>query len=133
MGVLFFSCSKKTTEAATEVEETTEMREERQGPRGDRPRGQRERINFDQLAAQLALSPEQEEQFVALNEDFQTKMQEMRDSGTDRMAMREQMRSMRDERSAELKKILTEEQFQQYEKIIAEQRGKRGGRRGGRE
>ncbi|MDX8339582.1 hypothetical protein SLH46_10335 [Draconibacterium sp. IB214405] len=51
----------------------------------------------------------------------------------DRSKMREKMTAMRADQEKEIKKILTDEQFEKYQKIMEERRSRRGGGPGARQ
>lgn len=72
----------------------------------------------------LGLSEEQTAKVSEINLKYATKMHEARQNNQgDFAAMREVMQTMRQEQDEELKTVLNETQFQQWEKIRAEQRG----------
>ncbi|MFV0590228.1 MAG: hypothetical protein ACK5M7_02480 [Draconibacterium sp.] len=90
----------------------------------------------EELTKALGLNKDQQAKVLALNtkmgEKRSSMFQEMRNGGGDREAMREKMTKLRDEEKAEMKKILTEDQYKKYEKYLEEQRARRGqGRPGG--
>lgn len=105
-------------------------------------RGQR---NFDpkemakrqteELTKALNLNKDQQKKVLTLNNEMADKMSAVREdmrNGGDREAMREKFRKVREEQNKEMKKILTEAQYEKYEKYLEEQRAKRGqGRPGG--
>ncbi|MDL2255017.1 MICOS complex subunit MIC60 [Parabacteroides sp. OttesenSCG-928-G06] len=81
---------------------------------------------------ELKLEGEKAEKFKEIQnkymEKMRTEMQTMRDAGnTDREAMRTKMTKMNEDRDAEIKKILTEEEFKKYQEILSKepQRGQR--------
>ncbi len=138
-----FSCSKKTNEVAATTKSTAPVAEsrdsasddgERRGRRGEGRRGNpEERAKREaEMYAQLNLSEAQQTKVKEINEKYRTKMRTAREnSDGDRDAIRANMMKMRDEQHAELKNIMTAEQFEKFKKIQEAQRGKRGGRRGG--
>lgn len=107
------------------------------------PGGQR---NFDpkemakrqteELTKELGLNKDQAKKVLELNTKSMEKMSEMRgqmrDGGGDREAMLEKMQKSRDEQNAEMKKILTDDQYKKYEKYLEERRARRGGGGGNR-
>jgi len=146
---VMFSCKSK--EKVTEVASQPEVKQMegrrggnvRPGERGNRGDWQaRQKERQAKLYADLGLSEAQITKMDEIREGTQAKMQamraDMRDGNTDRMVMREKMEAIRDSEVAEVKKIMTEEQFTKYEKFLAErkaqrgERGGRGGRSGGR-
>lgn len=143
-----FSCSKKTNEvaatktttsmaeskesAASGLDEKSERSAEgrREGRRGGSPEDRQKRQ--DELYAQLNLSEVQKTKVTEINDSYRTKMQNLRrNSDGDREAMRASMMKMRDAQNAELKNIMTAEQFEKFTAIQKAQRGKRGGGRRG--
>lgn len=56
---------------------------------------------------------------------------EMRNGNGDRDAMREKMGKIRDTQNKEMKKILSDEQYEKYEKYLEERRAEMRQRRGG--
>ena len=143
---LFFSCSKKTNEVAVTSNPTTTMAESKEsaqprGERAERDRGERKRPSpeerqkrQDEMYAQLNLSEAQKIKVEEINTNYQTKMRTMRENNDGgREAMRASMMKMREEQNAELKNVMTAEQFDKYLKIQESQKGRRGGRgrRGG--
>ncbi|MBN1767050.1 MAG: hypothetical protein JXR50_11630 [Prolixibacteraceae bacterium] len=73
----------------------------------------------DEMVELLNLNADQTEKVQKLNEKYQEKQSEMfqgMQGGGDFASMREKMETMNKEKAAELKEILTEEQFAKYEK-----------------
>jgi Spy/CpxP family protein refolding chaperone len=98
---------------------SSDFREVRRGDEGRR--GGR----FEQVINQLNLTQEQRSQVDTIFEDARTQVAELRKESEPRFS---EVRKMTDER---LKKVLTEEQWQQFEKMMSESRGRgRRGRRG---
>ena len=67
---------------------------------------------------------------------FATKMKNDRESAkADRQKMRDNMKQMREDRNAKIKKILTDEQYQQYLKMEKDHHKdmRKGGKRGNRD
>ena len=95
---------------------STDFRDGRRG--GEVRRGGR----FEQVINQLNLTPEQRTQVDQIFEDARTRVSELRKESEPGF---NDVRRMTDER---LKKVLTEEQWQQFEKMMSESRGR--GRRG---
>ena len=79
---------------------------------------------MEELKEGLQLSDDQEKQvreiIVAGFETMRNAREEMQDG--DREAMREKMQKMREEQTAKIKAVLSEEQFAKYEQIQAERR-----------
>lgn len=89
-----------------------------------------------ELKEELQLNEDQstklEELFVKSGKESQAMFEAMREGGdTDRSEMREKMQASREKQQEEVKKILTEEQFTKYEKLMQERRRNRGGGPGG--
>ena len=97
-----------------------------QGPGGGRGFQMTEddiKENAKNTAESLKLSDEQAKKVLAIDMEFYNKMQiqrqKMRNAGGppadgDREAMRENMMKMRDERNAQYKEVLTEDQYKQF-------------------
>ncbi|RMG06310.1 MAG: hypothetical protein D6731_26070 [Planctomycetota bacterium] len=89
------------------------------------------------LAEELGLSEEQRAQFDAFRQEMRERMRELRESG-DRRAMREAMRTMRQEMQGKIESILTPEQKETFARLREERRKRmeewrgRRGRRGDR-
>lgn len=89
----------------------------------------------EQMIKDLKLDEKQASDFKKLNQEFATQMKKNRESAkADRQNMRENMHSMREDYNAKMKKILTDEQYQQYQKMVKEHRKdmRNGGNRGDR-
>lgn len=69
------------------------------------------------MAEELKLDEKQTVEFQKINEEFQQKME----------AQRKEMLAMQNERKADLKKILTEEQYQKLQEMQQPRKGPRGG------
>ena len=86
---------------------------------------------IEKLIKELNLNDKQAADFRKLNTEFREKMQKERGNmDSDRQKMREKMTSMRNEMNAEVKKILNDEQFKQYQEKMEKQRSE-GQRKGG--
>ena len=67
------------------------------------------------MIADLKLNEKQAVDFRKVEAEFRDKMKaERKQADSDRRKMREKMITMRNERDAEMKKILTEDQYKQY-------------------
>lgn len=99
-------------------------------------RGMDSKKRMEQMYKDLNLNEQQKKQFQKINDDFMEKMKKQREAGeTDRQKMRENMQKMQNEREAQIKKVLTDEQYKQYtkkqeemKKQMEENRNKRGNR-----
>jgi hypothetical protein len=92
------------------------------------------RIKTERLSQKLDLSATQKNQLQALNMRQAEEMKAMRESykGTeDKAKMREAKKANHDKWQSELKSILTEKQYAQYEADRAEMRKKRGEKKPG--
>lgn len=131
-----FACnsSKQTTApAATPTAEATPPSSPRQaGPRGGGQRGGQGQEQLQALIAELGLNEDQKEEWESINAKYREKMQAMREEANgDFASMRGKMQELRTSQNEEIKEILTAEQFQKYEKFVAERRSNRRGRRPG--
>ncbi len=105
------------------------------GRRGGDPT-ERANLESEKMIKALDLSVAQGEKVKAVNLEFVEKMQamraEMREPGASREDMREKMKTLRTTQRAELRKYLTAEQIEKWEKIQAERpaRGPRKSRKG---
>ncbi|MDL2255393.1 hypothetical protein LJC38_02280 [Parabacteroides sp. OttesenSCG-928-K15] len=122
------------------VSVVAQEKQNRRGHEREREGGQR----FERLAERLKMDEKQTAEFQKLNESMKDKMkaeQETMKAEREQMkAMREKrhdrMMAMQNERSEEMKKILTEEQFKQYQamhKPKFDKRSPRDAREKGRE
>ena len=67
------------------------------------------------MIADLKLDEKQAADFRKVEAEFRDKMEaERKQLDSDRQKMREKMTAMRNDRDAEMKKILTEDQYKQY-------------------
>lgn len=89
------------------------------------------RHNVVKNDADLKLDEKQAADFRKVEAEFRDKMKaERKQADLDRRKMREKMMSLRDDRDAEMKKILTEDQYKQYlEKQRPQSPRKRHGRK----
>ena len=102
--------------------------EGRQGQRGPSP-------EYLAMIDSLQLDEDQAAQFQMMDDLFKKKrrttMQEARDSGKDRQAMRGEMTKMQNEQNAVLKNLFTEKQYTIYSEFLTKQNAARAARRGG--
>ncbi len=86
----------------------------------------------EMMAEKLSFSEKQAEKVGEINLKYAKKMKEAfaDNQDGDRSAIRETMMEMRKEQNADLKSVMTSGQFEQWEKIQAEQRNRRRGQRG---
>jgi len=105
--------------------------------RGERSSDPTERAEKEvsKLTEELKLDEAQAAKIKEISLTYATKMKEARDANKEnRDAMKELRSSMEAEKSAEMKTVLTEEQFAAYTKLVAERGGRgkkgRGGKKG---
>ncbi len=112
--VLTIGLQAQTEEPATKAAPAAvEAPQMRAMPKADRVEQRQERR--DALVAKLNLSAEQTTQFDAINQNYREQMRELRQSnGTDRKAVGQQMRTLRDAQREEVRAILTPEQVEIY-------------------
>ena len=126
--IVFGSCSSTKTQTSDPTNPTNNSSERPNDFVGPGEFGGGERMN--ELLAELNLDEAQKEQFIEINQKYRKKLQELRSSNMgDRMAMMEGIRAVRNERNAELKEVLTTEQYKVYKEKIAEMRQGMGNRR----
>ncbi len=133
----------KGRKAATETPPTTEPTNAdgagkggRAGERGSGERGGGQGVTrLREAVDKLDLTPEQKTKLEAIFKDLETKAADLRkvakDSGGDRAALREKIRSLIEEAMTSLKTVLTPEQVDQLKQHFQAERGGRGaGKRG---
>lgn len=88
---------------------------------------QRMKQEIENLTKELKLNENQVKEVTAILKEAQKKQQEQFQSGRngDREAMMANMRKMRDEQSAAIKKLLTEEQAKTYTALLKKQEEER--------
>lgn len=86
---------------------------------------------MEKIISDLKLDEKQAADFRKVQEDFRAKIKAEREAAKeDRNQMREKMKNMRKEMDTELKKILNDEQYKQYQEKMERQRPD-GPRKGG--
>lgn len=86
-----------------------------EGRRAGKERQREDSKRFEKWAEELKLSDDQVAQFEKLNVEHREKMKADREAmRAERQKQREKMIAMRDQRHEEVKKILSDEQYQQY-------------------
>lgn len=105
---------------------------ERRGPGGPGgPGGGNMAERAQEVAEQLGLTADQKTKFLALMKTQRDEMAKIRDeAGGDREKMQEKLRALRERNQAEVKAILTAEQFAKWQELMP-QGGRRGGPGGG--
>lgn len=124
------STSTATTTATAEATPPTNPRQA--GPRGGGARGGQGQEQLQALVAELGLNEDQKEEWQSINAKYREQMRAMREEADgDFASMRGKMQELRASQNEEIKAILTDEQFEKYEKFMAERRANRRGRRPG--
>jgi len=82
----------------------------------------------ERLANRIELNTEQKESVYAINLDFAKKMKKIRSNGYSEDT-REKMKKISAERDTKLEKVLSKEQFKEYEELREELRNRPGGNR----
>lgn len=104
-----------------------------QPPRGQFNPEERVKRQTEQMVEDLKLDDAQTVKVKALNEKYSEKMSEaFQGAAGDRSAMRETMTKIREEKDAELKGILTAEQFKTYQELEKKRNEERRSRMGNR-
>ena len=81
----------------------------------------------DRMTKDLSLTKEQQAKVLAIFTKSQESMKKVFDENTgDREAMRPAMQKIRQESDEQLKKVLTKEQFEKWDKQRSEMQGRRG-------
>lgn len=97
-------------------------------PAGARPPGGRGRMNFDYISTQLALTDDQKPKVKTILDDMQKKMNGVRtDDSLQAADKRAKFREIRDNVTTQLKDVLTDEQFQKWQKMMQGTRRGPGG------
>lgn len=96
----------------------------RHGKKGDHSK------RSEKMIEELKLNEKQAADFRQVETDFRAKMEKERESvKDDRSKMRDKMLTMRSEKDAQVKKILTDEQYKIYQEKQAANRARKGDRR----
>ncbi|MEI6899854.1 MAG: hypothetical protein WCL00_08250 [Bacteroidota bacterium] len=95
--------------------------------RGSMPPEDRAKRQTEMMKEALNLTAAQEPKISALNLKYAKKMEEVRAASKDTAVIRKNANALNTQKDVELKKILTPEQFTQYEKIIADLKARRRG------
>lgn len=72
------------------------------------------KAKFEENKKSLALSPEQEKSFVAINKKFKDELKALKETEGDRKEKGQKVKEIKDRKDAEMKKILSEQQFKTY-------------------
>lgn len=99
------------------------------GKRGGQKGDPSKRI--EQMVTDLKLDDKQAAEFRKIQKEYAEKMKKERDAAqNDRTKMREKMKQMNENKNAEIKKILSDEQYKQYLEKLQSMRSRNGnGRR----
>ncbi len=122
--IILCSTSKNITAQNTPTPEAKQKREQK---RGDREELQ---AAYNAMLDSLGLTEQQREDIDFINTKYRAQMQQIRQTNEgDFAAMRPKMMELREKQNTELKEVLSEEQFTQYQKWQEENRSKRKGKR----
>jgi Spy/CpxP family protein refolding chaperone len=90
--------------------------------------GARGRMNFENIATQLALTDDQKTKAKPVFEEMQQKMTDLRkDTSLEQTDRRAKMKEIRDNANTKLKEIFTPEQFEKWQKMAQGNRRPPGG------
>lgn len=132
VGLLIISACK-SKKAATETEAAAEAPQTERVKKGPPKGGSLEEklAEQEEMYTSLGISDAQKVKFRAIETKYAQKMRTLRDSNTgDREGMRTAMQALQNEKVAEIKSILTGDQFTKYETLLAAMRQERRGGRG---
>ncbi len=118
MGATGFAFAQQTTEP---------MKADRQAKRQEMM--QKRQQNWDQMKKDLNLTADQENKIKALHERNAADMkQKMAERKTDRENMKQDMKAKKEQNDAEMKKILSPEQYTKWNDIKAQKKAERQNR-----
>ncbi len=80
--------------------------------------------NFKLTVEKLTLTPEQQTSFKEIALKFGQKMKAIKTSDSDKKTKRQELKSLKTEKDAEIKSLLSEEQFKKYLEMQSERREK---------
>lgn len=80
--------------------------------------------NFKLTVEKLALTPKQQTSFKEIALKFGQKMKAIKTSDSDKKTKRQELKSLKTEKDAEIKSLLSEEQFKKYLEMQSERREK---------
>jgi protein CpxP len=86
---------------------------------------------LDMMTQQLSLTSDQQPKVLAILQDSQKKMQDLRNSGADPQDMRPKMMAIRQDQQEKIKGLLTDEQKTKYDAMMQQMRNRQGGGQGG--
>lgn len=126
-----FSCSStkkaKDEMAVAETTETAVKAQDRVSPR-KAPTAAELQARNEKMTEDLGLSGDKKAQFLAIQKKYADKTKALRESG-DRMAMRDQMKALREAQLEEMSQILDTNTLEAFE-VMTERVMNRGARRG---
>lgn len=94
--------------------------------------GARNQEFMKKMAEELKLTDEQKKKIEETSKAQMAKMQKLRqDTSLSQAERRAEMTKIREENTKKMKEILTKDQYEKYQKMLAEQRQNRGRNRGG--
>ena len=82
------------------------------------------KAQFKESKERLALTPDQEKSFIAINKKYAPEMKAVKQSETDRKEKHQKMKDLRDRKNDEIKAMLSEKQYQTYLEIQRKQHRK---------
>lgn len=82
---------------------------------------------LDTMTQQLSLTADQQPKVLAILEDSQKKMADLRASGADPADMRPKMMAIRQDQQTKIKAVLTADQKTKYDAMLAAQQQRMGG------
>lgn len=77
----------------------------------------------------LALTKDQEASYMEISKKYGEKLKSLRDNDAERSAKMKEVKDLRDQKDAEMKVLLSEDQFKKYKEIQDERKEKMKGRR----
>jgi len=124
--ILITICSMSKDTAAQNTP-TPEAKQKKEQKRGDR---EEQQAAYNVMLDSLGLTEQQREDVDFINTKYRAQMQQIRQTNEgDFAAMRPKMMELREKQNTELKEVLSEEQFTQYQKWMEENRSRRRGNR----
>lgn len=91
------------------------------------PQKDRSQVRSERMISDLNLNEKQAKELKEIENSFSTKMKADRENAkADREKMRQEMTKMRTEKDAQIKKILTDEQYQKYQSLSKQKNNKKG-------
>lgn len=91
-----------------------EAKPEKKRPQLTETQKEERKAKFEESKKRLALSPEQEKSFVAISKKFKDELKALKETEGDRKEKGQKVKEIKDRKDAEMKKILSEQQFKTY-------------------